>query len=54
MGQQWWWEFRYYFDGLDGVDLSDPRNLPPADIVTANQMVIPTDRRSACRLPAVT
>ena len=42
VGQQWWWEFRYYFDGLDGVDLSDPRNLPPADIVTASQMVIPT------------
>ena len=42
IGQQWWWEFRYYFDGLDGVDLSDPRHLPPADIVTANQMVIPT------------
>ena len=41
IGQQWWWEFRYYFDGLDGVDLSDPRHLPPADIVTANQMVIP-------------
>ena len=35
IGQQWWWEFRYYFDGLDGVDLSDARNLPPADIVTA-------------------
>ena len=42
VGQQWWWEFRYYFDGLDAVDLSDPRHLPPADIVTANQMVIPT------------
>ena len=42
VGQQWWWEFRYYFDGLDGVDLSDPRNLPPADIVTSTQMVIPT------------
>ncbi|MDG2428622.1 MAG: cytochrome c oxidase subunit II [Acidimicrobiales bacterium] len=42
VGQQWWWEFRYYFDGLDGVDLSDARNLPPADIVAANQLVIPT------------
>ncbi len=42
VGQQWWWEFRYYFDGLDGVDLSDARHLPPADIVTANQLVIPT------------
>ncbi len=42
VGQQWWWEFRYYFDGLDGLDLSDPRHLPPADIVSANQMVIPT------------
>ncbi len=42
VGQQWWWEFRYYFDGLEGVDLSDARHLPPADIVTANQLVIPT------------
>ena len=42
VGQQWWWEYRYYFGGLDDVDLSDPRNLPPADIVTANQLVIPT------------
>ncbi|MEC9034645.1 MAG: cytochrome c oxidase subunit II [Actinomycetota bacterium] len=41
IGQQWWWEFRYYFDGLDGVDLSDARNLPPADIVTAGQLVMP-------------
>ena len=41
VGQQWWWEYRYYFGGLEGVDLSDQRNLPPADIVTANQMVIP-------------
>ncbi len=42
VGQQWWWEFRYYFDGLDDLDLSDARHLPPADIVAANQMVIPT------------
>ena len=42
VGQQWWWEFRYYFDGLDGLDLSDARHLPPADIVVANQLVIPT------------
>jgi len=42
VGQQWWWEYRYYFEGLDGVDLSDARNLPPADIVTANQLIIPT------------
>ena len=42
VGQQWWWEFRYYFDGLDGLDLSDARHLPPADIVAANQLVIPT------------
>ena len=41
VGQQWWWEFRYYLNGLDGVDLTDARYLPPADIVTANQMVIP-------------
>ena len=42
VGQQWWWEYRYYLDGLEGVDLSDARNLPPADIVTSTQMVIPT------------
>ena len=42
VGQQWWWEYRYYLDGLDGVDLSDARNLPPADIVTSTQMVVPT------------
>ncbi len=41
VGQQWWWEFRYYLHGLDGVDLSDARNLPPADIVTSSQMIIP-------------
>ena len=41
VGQQWWWEFRYYLNGLDGVDLTDARHLPPADIVTTNQMVIP-------------
>jgi len=40
VGQQWWWEFRYYLNGLDGVDLTDARHLPPADIVTANQMAI--------------
>lgn len=33
VGQQWWWEFRYDVDD-DGV----------ADIITANQMVIPAGR----------
>ena len=42
VGQQWWWEYRYYLEGLEGVALSDARNLPPADIVTSTQMVIPT------------
>jgi cytochrome c oxidase subunit 2 len=41
VGQQWWWEYRYYFGGTEGLDLSDARHLPPADIVTANQLVIP-------------
>ncbi len=46
VGNQWWWEFRYYFS--DQVDLGDLREvgdakaLPPADIVTSGQMVIPT------------
>lgn len=45
IGQQWWWEYRYYFN--DQVDLTtlradfDAKSLPPADIVTAGQMVIP-------------
>ncbi|MGI9600812.1 MAG: cytochrome c oxidase subunit II [Acidimicrobiales bacterium] len=48
VGQQWWWEFRYYFDEsvLDGLqDTEEPvfaKDLPPADIVTAGQMIIPT------------
>lgn len=43
VGNQWWWEFRYYF----GEDVtpdslgSDMKNLPPADIVTSGQMIIP-------------
>ncbi len=46
VGNQWWWEFRYYFS--DQVDLAalrahgDAKTLPPADIVTPGQMVIPT------------
>ena len=46
VGNQWWWEFRYYFS--DQVDLAalrevgDAKALPPADIVTSGQMVIPT------------
>jgi len=42
VGQQWWWEFRYYFsEDVDAEMLGDPKNLPPADIVTAGQMIIP-------------
>ena len=46
VGNQWWWEFRYYLS--DQVDLAalreigDAQALPPADIVTSGQMVIPT------------
>ncbi len=41
VGQQWWWEFRYYFDGFDpSIDDLDT----PADVVTANQMYIPADQ----------
>ena len=45
IGNQWWWEFRYYFN--DQVDLAalrahgDAKTLPPADIVTSGQMMIP-------------
>ena len=42
VGQQWWWEFRYYFTEDVDADFLDDRNLPPADIVTAGRMVIPT------------
>ena len=48
VGQQWWWEYRYYLTqdittedlGKFGEDAE--WELPPADIVTAGQMVIPT------------
>ncbi len=45
VGHQWWWEFRYYF--TDQVDLAmlreigDAKALPPADIVTSGQMMVP-------------
>ena len=46
VGNQWWWEFRYYFsDQVDLADLrahGDAKTLPAADIVTSGQMVIPT------------
>jgi cytochrome c oxidase subunit 2 len=43
VGQQWWWEYRYYFDefDLDASMLENPRDLPPADIVTSGQFAIP-------------
>ena len=42
VGQQWWWEYRYYLSqDITTDDLGDPWNLPPADIVTSGQMVIP-------------
>lgn len=44
VGQQWWWEYRYYLDGdqITAEVLEDPLNLPPADIVTSGQFAIPT------------
>lgn len=33
VGQQWWWEYQYYLDGMEGH--SEP------DFVTANDLVIP-------------
>lgn len=42
VGNQWWWEFRYYFDeDVTAESLGDPKDLPPADIVTSGQMIIP-------------
>jgi len=43
VGQQWWWEYRYYLtDDVKASDLTDAKNLPPADIVTSGQMIIPS------------
>lgn len=43
VGQQWWWEYRYYLtEDVESSDLEDPWSLPPADIVTSGQMAIPT------------
>ncbi len=46
VGNQWWWEFRYYFNDqvtlADLREIGDAKALPPADIVTSGQMVIPT------------
>ncbi|MDE0268011.1 MAG: cytochrome c oxidase subunit II [Acidimicrobiaceae bacterium] len=45
IGNQWWWEFRYYFNDqvtLESLrEIGDAKNLPPADIVTSGQMMIP-------------
>ena len=41
-GQQWWWEYRYDFD-VDGDGEVD-------EIITANDLVIPTDRPIALRI----
>jgi cytochrome c oxidase subunit 2 len=56
VGQQWWWEYRYYFDGFNPDKDYDPTIDPSiepvrnragktekkADIITATQLVIPT------------
>ena len=56
VGNQWWWEFRYYFGEDVTADSlgSDMKNLPPADIVTSGQMIIPTVRKSNCSSPRAT
>ncbi|HWJ60711.1 MAG TPA: cytochrome c oxidase subunit II [Acidimicrobiales bacterium] len=41
-GQQWWWEYRYNFD-VDGDGEVD-------QIITANDLVVPTDRPIALRI----
>jgi len=44
VGQQWWWEYRYYLSSdITAADLKgvSPKELPPADIVTSGQMVVP-------------
>lgn len=42
IGHQWWWEYRYSFD-VDGDGETD-------EIITANDMVIPTDREISLRI----
>jgi cytochrome c oxidase subunit 2 len=57
VGNQWWWEYRYYFDGFDPDQDFDPTIDPSIDganfegmtpkepdIITATQLVIPTGR----------
>jgi cytochrome c oxidase subunit II len=58
VGHQWWWEYRYYFDGFDPKTDYDPEINPiienvtnregktakTADIVTATQLVVPANR----------
>ncbi len=55
VGQQWWWEYRYYEDGFDPAKDFDPgidvrfentkgKNEKHPAIVTATQMVIPAGR----------
>lgn len=55
VGQQWWWEFRYYEDGFDPAKDFDPgmdvrfentknKTEKHPVIVTATQMVIPAGR----------
>ena len=36
VGQQWWWEYHYYLDGIEGAD--------QPDLVTANELVIPVNQ----------
>ncbi len=45
VGQQWWWEYRYYLsDNITAADLKgvSAKDLPPADIVTSGQMIVPS------------
>jgi cytochrome c oxidase subunit 2 len=41
-GQQWWWEYRYHVD-VDGDGVKET-------IITANDMVIPTDREISLKI----
>tara|TARA_B100000953_G_scaffold54067_1_gene42051 strand:- start:783 stop:2132 length:1350 start_codon:yes stop_codon:yes gene_type:complete len=36
VGQQWWWEYQYYLDGVEGAD--------QPNFVTANEIVIPVSQ----------
>ncbi len=53
VGQQWWWEYRYYLqpesiaaleEHIENSTTNPANDLPPAEIVTSTQMAIPVNQ----------